>query len=125
MRSLDIGSLFRQICLRGLRLAHYHWFTGHAVSGCHAITGIQDLDITHSELWIKVFAVSFKEIRSTSNRPSGFVTRFWKPGRPDRIDRVAEPRHEFAIGKYNVFLCRNVYPPELFGERRSFRDLHT
>jgi hypothetical protein len=30
----------------------------------------------------------------------------------------------FAVGKYNVSLCRNMHAPELVGKGRTFADLH-
>jgi hypothetical protein len=83
-----------------------------------------DLDIADSELRIKALAVAFEEIHSTSGPASGFVARFRKPLRPDRIYRMAKSRHVFSVRKYNVSLRRNMHAAELFRKRRRFGDLH-
>src|ERR1700691_6742316 len=105
-------------------LSHFHHSTGPPSCAFSFDHRYPDLDIADSAQRIEALAVAFEEIRSTSGPASGFVARFRKPLRPDRIYRVAKSRHVFSVRKYNVSLRRNVHAAELFLKRRRFGDLH-
>src|ERR1035438_4517276 len=69
-------------------------------------------NVAHASPRVKAFPITFEEIRCSSHRPRDFVTGPREPASLDRLHRVAQLRHMFAMRENRIRLCRYVHVTE-------------
>src|ERR1035438_490492 len=69
-------------------------------------------NVAHASPRVKAIPIAFEEIRRSTRGPRDFVAGPWEPASLDRLHRVAQLRHMFAMRENRIRLCRYVHVTE-------------